>query len=108
MNEWLRGGGGFVKAMRKPQKVSQKATKSRIVKIATGTAVHEFATPGHRSGDRFLIAGVSKAVKVCSNPPARRNPLAVEISIKPRVKYRRASATSDEVFANLAEAFSSL
>ena len=97
-----------MKTTRKPHKVSRKATKSRSVKIATGTAVHEFATPGRESGDRFLIAGLSKAVKVCANPPARRNPLAVGISIKPRVKYRRASATSDEVFANLAEAFSSL
>jgi len=55
-----------------------------------------------------MIATPSKVVKAFSNPPARRNPLAVEISIKPAVKYRRPSATSDEVFANLAEAFSSL
>ena len=101
-------GGEQVKTTRKLQKVSRKATKSRTVKIAAGPAVREFAAPGHKIGGRFLTTCLTKAVKDGSNPPARRNPLAGEILTKPRVKYRRAPATSDEVFANLAEAFSSL
>ena len=103
-----------MKARRKSQSVSHVATKSRIIRIATGAAVDKSSVPITRepkNGDRSLSAGLAKAAKVYRNARAHRNPLTDEAdksTVKPTVKLRRASATSDEVFAALAKAFSPL
>ena len=103
-----------MKAMSKSQVVSHLAAKAGIKRRAAATVLDELATLAiqeTKGRGRFVIPGLAKAVKANRKARVRRDPRTgepVKIATKPAVKFRRASATSDEVFANLARAFSSL
>ncbi|HXX22840.1 MAG TPA: HU family DNA-binding protein [Terriglobia bacterium] len=100
-----------MKAISKSQVVSHLAAKAGMRKRAAPTVSGKLATLATKEhkGPRVFVVG--KAAKVYRNPHTGRAPRtgkAVEIAAKPTVKFRRASANSDEVFATLAKAFSPL
>lgn len=104
-----------MKVMRKSELVSHLAAKAGIRKKAVATVLDELQTlASGKSNGRSQVAtpGLAKAVKLYRNPREGRDKgrdtgtgEIVKIETKPRPKFRRA-ATSDEVFAALAKAFS--
>jgi nucleoid DNA-binding protein len=101
--------------MTKSQVVSHLAAKAGIKKKAAKTVLDELATlatqmPQGRN-NQLVTPGIAKTVKVYRNPRTGRNSRngePIKIETNRRVNFRRASADSDEVFANLAKAFSNL
>ena len=96
------------------QNDSRVATKPRAIRIVTGKVVDKSLLAADRdpkNGGRPLTPSQAKAAKVYRNPRTHhvaRPGKDVGTSVKRTMKFRRASATSDEVFTALAKAFSPL
>ena len=104
----------MAKVMTKSQVVSHLASKAGIRKKAAAAVLEELAalaTKECKSSGQFVIPGLAKAVKVNRRARMGRNPQTggpIKIPAKATIKFRRASAKSDEVFGTLAKAFSAL
>ena len=104
----------MAKSMTKSQIVSHLSSKAGIRKEAATAVLEELAalaTKECKSSGQFVIPGLGKAVKAGRRARMGRNPQTgepVKISAKSVIRFRRASANSDEVFGTLAKAFSSL